>query len=59
MSLDPGFEPGQHWWEASSLTTALALLAKRKKIFEHNQKLILGLESVKSENCKYVNKPVT
>ena len=25
MASTPGFEPGQHWWEASALTTAPSL----------------------------------
>ena len=25
MASSPGFEPGQHWWEASALTTAPSL----------------------------------
>ena len=27
MALMPGFEPGPHWWEASTLTMAPALLS--------------------------------
>ena len=27
MTPGPGFEPGQHWWEASALTTAPTLLS--------------------------------
>lgn len=26
MMLGPGFEPGQHWWEESALTTTPSLL---------------------------------
>ena len=28
MALTPGFEPGQHWWEKSALTTAPPLLPR-------------------------------
>ena len=26
MTLGPGIKPGMHWWEASTLTTAISLL---------------------------------
>ena len=29
MALRPGFEPGPHWWEASTLNTASPLLPKK------------------------------
>ena len=33
MALRPGFEPGSHWWEASTLTTASPLLPKNANSF--------------------------
>ena len=31
MRPDLGIEPGPHWWEASALTTARSLLAKKER----------------------------
>ena len=31
MTPDLGIEPGPHWWEASALTTARSLLAKKER----------------------------
>ena len=38
MTPDLRIEPGPHWWEASALTTAPSLHAKKKERTERNDK---------------------